>query len=85
LIEDMEELKDTHSNLVTEKEIKEASIFRKGRPTKEDMGDQMKYAWLGTKERLNQMTLEEKREPLEYMFSDKEAQGRKYGVYMRKD
>jgi hypothetical protein len=76
----MEELKDTHSNLVTEKEIKETSIFRKGRPTKEDMGEQMKHAWLGTKERLNQLTLDEKRELLEHMFSGKEAQGRKYGV-----
>ena len=85
LIEDMEELKDTLSNLVTEKEIKEASIFRKGRPTKEDMNDQMKHAWLGTKERLNQMTLEEKRELLEHMLAGKDAQGRKYGVYIRKD
>lgn len=49
------------------------------------MGDQMKHARLGTKERLNQMTLEEERELLEHMFSGKEAQGRKYGVYIRKD
>ena len=85
LIEDIEELKDTLSNLVTEKEIKEASVLRKGRPTKEDHEDQMKHAWLGSMERLNQMTLKEKRELLEHMFPGKDAQGRKYGVYLRKD
>jgi hypothetical protein len=59
--------------------------LRKGRPTKEDMEDQMKYARLGSMERLNEMTLEEKRELLGSMFQGKDAQGRKYGVYLRKD
>lgn len=84
---EVEKGKDQLSELVTESDLKKAIDLRprKRRPTRKSQDGEMRDGWLKSRERFEEMSFDEKRELLSSMFKGKDADGRKYGVYLRRD
>ena len=78
-------------SLPSEEQIKNRakviSLFRKkkGGPTKDDMKKLIEHSYLGSEEHLNEMTFDEKREVLQSIFPGKDDQGKRYGVYLKRN
>lgn len=74
-------IRDTLSREEIER-IADAIGNGKKRPTKQDAKDSIEYSYLGSESHLQEMTLKEKRRLLESLFTGKNGNGQRCGIYL---